>query len=355
MTFRRHYLALLILLVTAFLGACRSVGPGTIEKDQFDYSTAIGDSWKRQMLLNIVKMRYGEPPVFLEVASVINQYSLEGSVNAGGNLNAGLTGKDVYSIGGNAKWADRPTITYNPMSGDKFTKSLLTPVPPDRILWLIQSGYGADFVFRLATRSINGIRNHVDMTARHHPSDPEWGPLLAALTRLQNSNAVGMRLRSTATGPTAAMFFNHKVDEAIQKDLAFVKETLGLDPNAREFVVVFGLPENNREIAIQTRSLIEMLLELGNSIDVPIDHVEEGRARYVPHHEGEEHYLIQIHSAPDRPQFAFVETRFDDQWFWIDRSDIYSKQTLTFMMFMASIAETGSPVQAPVVTVSAGQ
>ena len=353
---RTRYLAMLcVLVVTTTLGACRSVGPKTIAKDQFDYSTAIGNSWKRQMLLNIVKMRYGEPPVFMEVASVINQYSLEGSVNVGGSFNGGLTGKDVYSVGGNAKYADRPTITYNPLSGDKFTKSLLTPVPPDRILWLIQSGYPVDFVFRLATRSINGVKNHIDMSAMHQASDPEWGPLLAALTRLQRSNAVGMRLHSTSSGPTAAMFFHHMPTEEVRRDLEFVKQTLGLDPEANDFQVVFGLPQNNKEIAIQSRSLIEMLLELGNSIDVPTSHLEEGRARYVPFHEGEEHYLIHIQSGPDRPQSAFVETYFDDHWFWISKSDIFSKQTLTFMMFLSSIAETGSPVPAPVVTVSAGQ
>jgi hypothetical protein len=241
------------------------------------------------------------------------------------------------------------------LSGDKFTKSLLTPVPPDRILWLVQSGYGVDFVFRLATRSINGVRNHIDMTAMHQAADPEWGPLLAALTRLQRSNAVGMRLHSTPSGPTAALFFHHKPTEAVKTDLKLVKTILGLDPEGNDFQVVFGLPENNKEIAIQSRSLIEMLLELGNSIDVPISHLEEGRARYVPVHEGEEHYLIHIQSGPDRPQSAFVETYFDGHWFWISKSDIFSKQTLTFMMFLSSIAETGSPTPAPVVTVSAGQ
>ena len=173
MRFMRLSVLLAAVAVTSLFTACRSIGPQTIPKDQFDYSTAIADSWKRQMLLNIVKMRYGEPPVFLDVASVINQYSLEGSVNAGANLNAGLTGKDVYSLGGNATWADRPTITYQPLSGDKFTRALLTPVPPDRILWLIQSGFSADFVLRLATRSINGVRNHVDMPGLQHPADPE--------------------------------------------------------------------------------------------------------------------------------------------------------------------------------------
>ena len=53
------------------LPACHSYGARTVPRDRFDYSSAVGTSWKQQMLLNIVKMRYGEPPVFMEVASVI--------------------------------------------------------------------------------------------------------------------------------------------------------------------------------------------------------------------------------------------------------------------------------------------
>ena len=64
---------------------CASIGPGTVTRDRFDYVTAISDSWKSQMLFNLVKLRYGDAPVFLDVASVINQYLVEGAVGFSGN------------------------------------------------------------------------------------------------------------------------------------------------------------------------------------------------------------------------------------------------------------------------------
>src|SRR5690348_7648773 len=60
---------------------CGGIGPSTINHDRFDYTEAIATSWKQQMLANIVKLRYGDTPVFLDVASVINQYSLEAAMD----------------------------------------------------------------------------------------------------------------------------------------------------------------------------------------------------------------------------------------------------------------------------------
>jgi hypothetical protein len=53
-----------ILLFLGFVSGCASIGPATMARDRFDYTTAISDSWKAQMLLNVVKLRYADAPVF---------------------------------------------------------------------------------------------------------------------------------------------------------------------------------------------------------------------------------------------------------------------------------------------------
>lgn len=100
---RRPVQSLVVVLAamsTLALNGCVSFGPSTIPRDRFDYVSTISDSWKSQMLLNIVKLRYADTPAFLEVGSVISQYEFAGELNATLGWGLPLPGSDSQSIGG---------------------------------------------------------------------------------------------------------------------------------------------------------------------------------------------------------------------------------------------------------------
>ena len=81
------------LFLTFSIAACTSIGPGTVPRDRIDYASAIGNSWKEQTLLNIVKLRYADMPIFLEVAQVIAGYQLQSAIGGSftaGNFTAGI-------------------------------------------------------------------------------------------------------------------------------------------------------------------------------------------------------------------------------------------------------------------------
>ena len=98
------------------------------------------------------------------------------------------------TFGASATYLDRPTISYTPIAGDRFTKSLLTPIPPAAVFELIQAGYPADFVLQVTTRALNGVFNRSSVGGRARGADPKFYPILDALRRLQLSGAVGLRL-----------------------------------------------------------------------------------------------------------------------------------------------------------------
>jgi hypothetical protein len=340
---------------------CTGVGPRTVSRDRFDYTEAISDSWKQQMLVNMVKLRYGDTPVFLDVVSVINQYSVEAQADVRFNwVHPVASVGDSRSIGGAARYTDRPTITYMPLTGDRFARSLMKPLSPPALLSLIDAGYPIDVVLRVCTHSVNGVRNRYGGAVRAHPADPRFYALLEHLRKIQDSGAVALRVEKTGELEGLVMTLRSQSGQGLEDDFLFVRTTLGLDPTADQFRVVYGsVARDDREIAILSRSMLEIIIDLGSYIDVPSTDVEQRRVnatmpagdapggRSVPP-------LIGIRSSPQHPQDSFVAIPYRDHWFWIDDRDLRSKSLFSFLMFMFALNETEGKEGAPIVTIPAG-
>ena len=361
MIFRQGFNSLVFTGLLLTCAGCAGVGPHTVARDRFDYTSAISDSWKAQMLINMVKMRYGDTPTFLDVASVINQYSVESQVDLrfswADPVTAALT--NTQSTGGATRYIDRPTITYSPISGDKFARSFMTPIPPASILSLIQANYPVDLVFRLCVHSVNGIRNRFGGAARARPADPEFYPLLERMKRLQAAGAIGLRVQKTTEKNATLMTIRGKMDAASAEDSLAARRMMGLAPTADEFSVAYAsLASNDREVAILSRSILEIIIDLASYIEVPEVHVEENRVNPTQTEDTGSGVpstpLIRIHSSRDQPADAFAAVPYHGYWFWIDDRDLPSKRMFSFLMFIFTLVETGGKEGAPIVTIPAG-
>ena len=200
--------------IIAILAGCTGIGPATVARDRFDYTTAVSESWKRQMLLNIVKIRYGDAPIFLDVASIINQYQLTTDLNASFGWSFPPNGNN-QRISADGNFVDRPTITYTPMTGEKFARNLMTPIAPATVMSLVEGGYPIDLVFRILVHSVNGIQNQFGGSARARRADPEFYPLLEKLRQNQASGAVALRVKNMENEGALVMVFRKRVDKEV--------------------------------------------------------------------------------------------------------------------------------------------
>lgn len=351
---KRWHLSIVITFL--FLSGCTHIGPQTVTRDRFDYNTAISDSWKEQTLLNIVKIRYMDMPLFVDVASIVSGYTLQGTVNLAGTKYDGNTLPDFFTMGSSGTYTDRPTITYQPITGQKFNKSFMTPIPPSAILFLIQTGWPADLIYKLTVDSVNGLRGKVSAGVNARQGDPKFSRIVQLMREIQKSGVVGMRIiKGQDNRDTTVMFFHKQnlppeIDEA-RKELGSL---LGLQPGLQEAKVLYGLiPKDDTEIAMLTRSMLQIMIELASQFNVPEHHLAEGRT--VPSLTGDsDDYLIRIKHSKEYPGNAFTAIRYRDYWFYIDDRDLLSKRTFAFLMILFSIMETGGTEGLPLVTIPAG-
>jgi hypothetical protein len=324
--------------------------------DRFDYTAAIADSWKQQTLLNIVKLRYMDLPVFLDVSSIVAGYSMETSVSVTGGR-SGLEGKSLFGSA-NGTFTDRPTITYAPMTGEKFLRGLITPLDPKNIFFMLQSGYAADFILGLTVESLNGVRNRSTGGGAVREADPEFVRALELMREVQVAGAVGMRVEEDkAKGSTAVLFFRRdEVSGEIVKKLAEIRRLLKLPTEPDRFVLTYSPMRGTAdELAVNSRSMLQIMGAFATYLDVPEEHLKERSAlpafeNVAPENRREK---VRIHSGPDKPANPFATVYYRDYWFWIEDGDWQTKRALTAIMFFFTLADTGRTEQLPLITIPA--
>ena len=164
-----------------------------------------------------------------------------------------------------------------------------------------------------------------------------------------------MRIKVAKDRQPVVMFLRPMNDDAAALPNQRIRELLGLDPSANEFTVVIGdFPDNNLEVSMLSRSILQVMVDVASYIDSPTADAADGRV-YTPSRTTEQDRLfprlITIRTGSTAPSDAFVSVPYRNQWFWIEDRDRQSKQMLTFLMMMFALTETAPAQAAPILTV----
>lgn len=343
---RRHASRALVACLLMLLCACTSLGPQRVGIDRSDYAQRLRDSEKEQLLSNIVALRYGDAPLFLNVTSVISQYTRETSGHADVSIKPSPDDPDG-GVGGAILLRETPTVTYTPLTGERFSRHLLAPMSPASILGMMEAGWSADLLLRLSARSINGVSNDSRAPLFEHAPDADFEQVIAALRRLQRTEALSIRVRQQDNAFTATARVRPGLSEGETRDLDYIRQRLHLKSKDGELKIAFSsYPMSEDELAIATRSMFEVLVELSRCVDI-----SDADASPMPPCPAS---LIRIHSGRERPHLAHVAVRHHGRWFWIEHDDMASKQMFLLAQVLMSLTDTGSGQTAPLVTLPAG-
>ncbi len=349
------------LLLALGLTACAQFGPRTIEASRTDYNVAMSQTENEQMLLNLVRLRYGDRPYFLEVSALNTQFLIAPS--AGISSSFDLDGTTNYGIDGKFAFEEKPTVTYTPLQGEKFVKRVLSRVPLDTLLLLDASGWKTSRVLRLCVETMNSLDNAASASG----PTPSAGPDVAAFRRAVNLLTGFQENRAVAlfhTGDSERGGYAVRFDEQVQQGTDFQEfaRLLQLDPAQKRYALgeaSFG--GDSDTIRLGTRSFMGVMYFLSNAIEIPAADRDDGRVRQTAGADGGEFDwdsvtgdLLRVKSQETRPASAAVAVNYRGHWFYIDDSDIDSKSTFALLGQLFALQSDADKTGAPVLTLPVG-
>ncbi len=324
------------------------MGPKTIPTDGFNYNQRISTQEREQLLLNIVRLRYAETPMFINVSSIINQYSRDsrGSIEAENVFGTATVTPDIS--GG---WSDKPTITYTPMSGKAFSETMLNPIPPTIVFYFIQSGWSASRMLNLTTTHINGIRNGVYTAKYQLAADEDFINILELLEYIQERSVLAMEITGNDEAKNINIFLPREfTDDSIKTTVNQFKQKLNLSPDLNRFPIRYGpFQRDPEEIYLQTHSLLEIFLALSNNIEIPTEHFNKGMT--YASKIAENNVRMKILSSKEKPDNAFVAIQNRGYWFYIDDSDWDSKTTFGIVQVLLNLSKDSDPSKGPLISI----
>ena len=345
-----------ILLALATIMGCSMAGPSTISHGRADYNAAINRTNDEQLLLALVRGRYGETSSLLAVTGVAAnvRFSANYSAEYGISKEDGFEWSLVPFKGGVA-YEENPTISYAPVQGERYLRQIMSPVPLDILILALRSSIRPTEVFTLLVKSVNGIKNPDFLKPGAGKSDQQFQRLVAIFEQLAEANILyWVRDQREDIGISAVI---RDYDPEYTGKVLALLGLLGLSPpgdRGEDIVlpVFFALKGKGLDgIAIATRSTMDLIEIMRAAVDVPEDHIQSGIAQTYPPL-GLAGKGVHIRVAVEKPANVSVRVPYDGYWFYIDRADQRAKMAFRTLrtLWEISIASASADQPAPVLT-----
>ena len=353
-----------LFLATACLAVsgCTQLGPGLVKAGRSDYNIAIQKTEDEEVLLNVVRLRYGDRLLVMDVGSVSTQFSWSQGISATG-LAQQSPGVDEVGIGGKLEYSEKPTITYTPLGGADFVRSVLTPVDMNTFLLLANSGWSIERLLRVSVDRMNDVDNAPNASGPTPKMAPQYADFSRAARLMRNLQKRGVlefgyRQQNGERVPT--MYIER---EALDWDeTRELYELLGFERGRSIFTLhTRGNSPHSDALGIDVRSLMEMVFFLSHGVDVPERDKAMGRVTITRDPAGQPFDwsavvggLFRIRSQQEPPTNAQAAVQYRGSWFYIDDSDMNSKYTIILLEQLSALLGGKVEKVGPVLTLPIG-
>ena len=140
-----------IAAITLVLSGC--AGPPVLGRQVLGYDEVTKSLDQKLLLLNIARADNGETVHFTSTSSIAATFDWTTTIGANGRLNSGSVA-DYLDLNIGASAAENPTFSIVPISGQEFTKRVVTPFSEDAFEFLVFQGGRIDQVMRILAAGI---------------------------------------------------------------------------------------------------------------------------------------------------------------------------------------------------------
>jgi hypothetical protein len=151
-----------IALLAIWIASSGCIGPSAVRTTRLRYNEAMRLTNDEQLLTNLVRLRYADSPVFVDLPTITSQFELGGVGGYNGGYGNQFPG--TASLGmGQVTLRDTPTLSYHPRQGREIAKALLNRLTAD-LVSVVHAGARIDQLLWMTLNDINDVQNAVRAT-----------------------------------------------------------------------------------------------------------------------------------------------------------------------------------------------
>jgi hypothetical protein len=386
-----------VILVAAWASASGCLGPSAVRYTRIRYNEVIRDTNDEQLLMNVVRLRYADSPVFIDLPNITSQFEAAGRGNYLGGYGNQTPGRASLGFG-ELSLRDTPTLSYHPREGREIAKALLTPLSAD-LLIVVNAGANLEQLLLFAMNDMNDVPNAPHATTLV-PRVPDDNSLylrgIRLLASLRDRDATELAFGTSEESDDASDpipkesvegrdLLNAARDSYVYRargegKLTLLKRERGLylrirpayvhSPEmaevARIFRVTPGLsmyrikselaeeadgkpkPLGDDTIYLNLRSALQIMTFLSKGVCVPEEHIRSGVVPVTIDSGGQPFDWTRVtagnflvHVQKHRPRNAEVAVHYRGYWFYIAPDDVKSRAALAILEMLFALQESG--------------
>ncbi|MDP3268159.1 MAG: hypothetical protein Q8M40_03840 [Legionella sp.] len=339
-----------IIFYLFLLSGCAHIGPKIVHRDRYDYNIAIANSNKQELLLNMVRLRYDQVPMFLHIGTISASSKLVKSGALTGRITfpSGLSSYGETSGTGVIEYTDNPIFNYVPYDDKDYTTQLLRPISLRELSLLLQSAWSISRVFRLLMQQTGSSVNAPSAartTSTIPPNYKEFEQMVNVLSEMQQNDAFTWYYSADKYKIEKLILKIRSNYHLSAKNLQILNRS---DIRIKDNKIIFSRNPSPGEVYLSTRSVLGILNYLSKGVMVPPEDAKAHLLTTTRYPNGKLfdwqqvlHDMMKIQYCSTKPEITAVSILYRGRWFYIDDRDGGSKKTLILLSHILGLISSG--------------